>query len=142
MSDYNDVMPSGRISSVDVFLRAASGRALQTIQHFAFMPAASGYYCVYRKSDGKDQAVWSGISTSLRNHLDTVTDQHLRRNTHANGAPMPVPFMKCSVGHSESWVVIEDNGNLDFSGISANLAKKLRQTSRGRVKVGSAALRV
>lgn len=101
------------------------------------MPDPLGYYCVYRNNDGKDQAVWSRLPTSLQKHLNSVMDQHLRRNTYANNSLVPIPFMRCSVGHSESWVVVQDNGRLDFCGVSTSLGKRLKSTPRGRVKVGS-----
>jgi hypothetical protein len=138
LSDFNSVsLLAGTVNSVGLFLRATPGRSIQAIQYFAFMPDPLGYYCVYGNNDRQDQAVWSRLPTSLRKHLDSVMDQRLRCNTYANGSLVPVPFMRCSVGHSESWVVVQDNGRLDFSGVSTNLAKKLKSTSRGCVKVGS-----
>lgn len=99
------------------------------------MPEPLGYYCIYRDSEGCGRAVWSGVPTSLRAHLEHFTSQHMQRESNSLGVFKELRPIKCAVGYKESWVAIQSNGEVDFSGVSETLAEKLRLYKQRPIKV-------
>lgn len=84
------------------------------------MPNPAGYFCVFQDASGLNRYVWSKVPYTLDKHLDKAVSKGIQ----------------CvSVGHGGSWVVVDLDGHTTFSGISEDLARKLKSKPKRLIKV-------
>jgi hypothetical protein len=79
------------------------------IRWITFMPGREGFIgvCVI---DGVEQCFYQGIPQSLETHLSSE----------------PEDLQSVSVGHNNSWIVVHQNGSINWNGIPEALANKLK----------------
>lgn len=100
------------LSNVEGFCQAAEAGGLDLseydIEFFTFAPDPTGYVAVLRRfADGQTQCAWSNVPDSLDMHLSSVAGRGV----------------KCAaVGRGGSWVVILEDGSINWRNIPQTLA--------------------